>query len=158
VAGEPHGSPALRVTAGLLIPPPCPLTLLNVVTERACNSGGRIMTKQTTLTSPDSPTREQLVRRVAFLERVTLTASMNADRFSKHAERIAALARAIKSAELSLVDRITLVEAVEFLAATAETDAALDAGDSARSYVRTEHRRAGLQFSGSAKGWAYAGN
>ena len=51
---------------------------------------------------------------------------MNADRFSKHAERIAALARAIKSAELSLVDRITLVEAVEYLAATAETDAALD--------------------------------
>lgn len=126
MAGEPRGSPVFGFEAGLLIPPPCPLTLLNVVTERACNSGGRIMTKQTTLTSPDSPTREQLVRRVAFLERVTLTASMNADRFSKHAERIAALARAIKSAELSLVDRITLVEAVEFLAATAETDAALD--------------------------------
>ena len=82
------------------------------------------MTKPTTLASADSPTREQLVRRVAFLERVTLTASQNADRFSRQAEKIAALA--IKSTELSLADRITLVEAVEYLAATAESDATLD--------------------------------
>jgi hypothetical protein len=97
-----------------------------VVDRALLNSGGRTMTNERTLESLQSLTREQLVKRIVFLERVTLTASQNAERFGKQAEKIGALARAIKRTRVALADRIALVEAVEYLAATAESDATLD--------------------------------
>jgi hypothetical protein len=71
-------------------------------------------------------TRDQLTRRVDLLERVNRVAAMNAGQFSKQAERIGALARAVRRSGVTLADRVALVEAVEQLARLAESEATLD--------------------------------
>jgi hypothetical protein len=84
------------------------------------------MTKQTLGVTLQSLTRDQLEKRIALLERVNRTAIHNADQYSKQVARIGALARAVRRAGVTLPDRIALVEAVEALAAQAETEATLD--------------------------------
>ena len=84
------------------------------------------MTQQLTLETLQSLTHDQLARRLILLGRVNATAMQNAERFSNEAATIAALARAIRRQGASLIDRVAMIELVEQLASTAESEAALD--------------------------------
>jgi hypothetical protein len=97
-----------------------------MVDRALLNCGGRTMTKDTTLDTLQPLTREQLVKRIVLLDRVNRNAMLNAERYSQQVAKIGALARAVKRSRVTLADRIALVDAVEELAAHAESEALLD--------------------------------
>jgi hypothetical protein len=84
------------------------------------------MSNQLTLEALQSLTHDQIARRLVLLNRVNATAMENAERFSDQAAKIAALARAIRRAGVSLIDRVAMLETIEQLATLAESEAALD--------------------------------